>query len=218
MDNISLKKEEILEYIQTNINDLKIKSIEVSNAKYHHNTSYLDAPLILKYGILPLIELNRLNIRNYSEDFLNLMNDTESHINGNNAISLAVVGLDDIYPKEDVFNPLSSNNVDFIITSDIRTYRTTTHYGNEFLHFGNITIDKLRAIDIRMLELINNIKKNSTVENIKELITKYNALKHIALSIKQSNLEIPFRDMSNENLTLDIDKVINNKKLILKDE
>ena len=44
-------------------------------------------------------ELARKKIKNYSDDVLSVMNDTDSHANGSNGISLSIVGLDDIHQR-----------------------------------------------------------------------------------------------------------------------
>lgn len=216
MGSISLEKKYITEYIKSTLTDLKIKTVEVENAKYHHNSNYDDVPFIIKHGILSPIELNRLGIKKYSDDTLKLMNDTESHINGNNAISLSVTGLTDIYHNEEVYDPFSPTNVDFLISSDIPVKRSTLHYGNEYLSYQKITIDKIKALDIRLLTLIEKIEDNKSYYTIESLIKKYNTLKEIAISIKRTKLDIPLRENSKTNITLDIDKLSTIPKLTLK--
>lgn len=132
MDNIALSETDVLEYVCDILSDIKYNGTDVFNAKYHHNTDYKHASLICKYGILTLDDLNHQGIRNDSNEFLKIMSDTESHVNGKNAVSLSVVGLKDLYPKEDEYNPFSPNLVDFLITSDIKASRASIHYGNEF--------------------------------------------------------------------------------------
>lgn len=212
MKQIKLEEKYVLEYIKYMISSFKMKPIEINNAKYHHNASYSDTPLVLKHGILSVLELNRLGIKKYSPEILNLWNDLESHINGIDSISLSVVGLKDLYKDEFEYDPFSPTKVDLNISSDISTLRSSIHYGNEFLCYENIGIDKIKSIDIRLLELIEK-RKDFT---IKDVINKYNYLKDIALAIKENNLDIPFREMSNDNCALDITKVSEMPKLILK--
>ena len=154
METILLEEKYILEYIRDILNDSKIKLALINDAKFHHNTSYEDAPSVCRHGILSLADLNKLGIKKYSEDFLRIMNDTESHINGVNAISLSVVGLKDLYSHEEEYCPFSPDQVDFLISSDIKASRTSTHYGNEFLYYSRISVEKLRSIDFRILALI----------------------------------------------------------------
>lgn len=219
MNTITLEEKYILEYIKDILNETKLGTTSVNNAIYHHNTNYCDAASICKYGILSIEDQKKLGIKNYSEDFLKTMDDIESHINGNNGISLAVMGLKDLYPDENEYNPYKPGLVDFIISKEIKTYRIPLHYGNEFLSYQSISNDKIRAVDIRLLLLIEIIEKRNYLNNfsITSTIEKYNHLKNIALTIKQLNLNIPLREMSyQDNTLLDIDKLSTAKTLILK--
>ncbi|MBE6139750.1 MAG: hypothetical protein E7174_04580 [Firmicutes bacterium] len=216
MNKLLLEEKYILEYIRDTINDFKIQPVNVSNNKYHHNSNYKDAPLIIKYGILSLLELNRLGIKKYSKEILKLMDDTESHINGIDSVSLSIVGLPDLDMKKDEYNPFHSNEVDFTISDDIRTRRNSKHYDNEFLCYNSISVDKLKSVDIRLLNLIKSKERYTDYYSIEQIIDKYNCLGDIASQLRESNLDIPFREMSIDNLTMDIDKVSNTPKLILK--
>ena len=213
MKKIYLEEKYVLEYIRDMLNSFKKQSVEINDAIYHHNTSYFNATLLIKYGILTILDLKELGIRKYSDKELKIFDDVESHVNGTDAVSLSVVGLTDLYPHEIEYNPFKSSTVDFCISSDIKVCRLTQHYGNEYLHFGKIETDKFKSIDIRLLQLIAEKKETTSIE---EIILRYNCIKDIAIAMKQFNLDIPFRDMSNDNLTLDIDKVSNTPKILLK--
>ena len=216
MENIKtilLEEKYILEYIRDMLITFKTKPVEVNNAKYHHNSDYSKASIILKHGILTISELNRLGIKQYSPEKLKIMSDTDSHINGIDSISLSVTGLTDLYRDEFEYDPFDSSKIDFRISNDIRTRRDSTHYGNEYLHQGSIPNDKIKSVDIRLLKLL---KENQSIANIKFIIDKYNCLRDIALTIKENKLDIPFRDMSKENLTMDIEELSQTAKLILK--
>ena len=212
-----LSKSDALEYVCDTLSDVKYNGREVINAKYHHNTDYRYASLICKYGILTLEDLNYQGIRNDSDEFLKIMSDTGSHVNGKNAVSLSVVGLKDLYPNEDEYNPFSPNLVDFLITSDIRTSRFSIHYGNEFLSFHSIKKEELRSIDIRLLKLMQLKQSYLNETLVKAILQKYNYLIDIALELKKQQLEIPLREMSESNIfELDIEKMSNQHKLVLK--
>ena len=211
MDKILLEKKYVLEYIRDMLNTLKEDSKEVLNARYHHNASFENTISILKYGILSNIETNKLGLTNYSDEDLKIMNDITSHVNGNDSISLSVVGLKDLYPSEDEYNPYSTNYVDLIISNDIKVRRHSTRYGNEFLVQDKIGVDKIKSVDIRLLSLME--EKSC---HIREIIKKYNYLKDIALIIKELNLDILLREMSNNNLKLNIDNVSKTPKILLK--
>ncbi len=218
MNNIVLQKKYVLEYICDLLSDFKASKKYVKNAKYHHNTSYNVASSIIKHGILSLDELNKLKIKNYSEFFLKLMDDTSSHVNGRNGVSLSVFGLTDLYQNEDEYNPFNSYLVDFSVTSDIKAFRNSTNYGNEYVSLETITPDKIKAVDIRLISLIESLKlKILSDENYEEIVRDYNSLMKIAEELKQSNLDIPFREMSySDSSAFDIDKVAKSPIIILK--
>lgn len=217
MNNIVLSENDVLEYVSDTLSGIKYTGKKVHNAKYHHNTHYKDASSVCKYGILTLEDLNNHGIRNYSKEVLNIMSDTESHVNGKNAVSLSVVGLDDLYRDEDEYNPFSPNLVDFLITSDIKASRSSIHYGNEFLNYHSIKKEKLRSIDIRLFKLIRAKQKHLDYSRITSILHKYNNLRKIAIEIKKQSLNIPLREMSETDIfELDIDKLSKQPKLLLK--
>lgn len=217
MDNILLSETDVLEYVSDTLSDIKYNGREVFNAKYHHNTDYKDASSICKYGILTLEDLNRQGIRNDSDEFLKIMSDTESHVNGKNAVSLCVVGLKDLYPNEDEYNPFSPNLVDFLVTSDIKVSRSSIHYGNEFLSFHSIKKEELKSIDIRLLKLIQTKKMYIDYYMILSVLQKYNYLRKIAIEMQKQSINIPLREMSEKGIfELDIDKLSTQPKLVLK--
>lgn len=215
MDKITLERKYILEYIRDTLTDIKIKSRNITDAKFHHCTKYQDAASILKYGILSMEDIKRLGIKEYTAELMEIMKDTESHINGIDAISLAVVGLDDLYPNEDEFNPYSPETVDFLIDSQVQASRSAIHYGNEFLSKESITLDKIKSADIRLLEYLNKINSYSNY-TLESALKKYNCIKDIAVAIKKSQKDISLREMSNSNITMDIDKLSTLPTLSLK--
>ena len=219
MNIISLEEKYILEYIKDIFNDFKIGISTIECAKYHHNASYHDASSICQYGILTLLDLKKIGIKNYDDDVIEKMNDIESHINGNDSVSLSVVGLKDLYRNEDEYDPFTPSQVDFLVSSEIKTRRSSIHYGNEFLYYGSIGIEKLRSVDIRLLKLIELIENgfSSNKMTIQNVVEKYNYLKIIALTMKKYQLDIPLREMSyHDNSSVDIDMMSSTPKLILK--
>lgn len=219
MEKITLEEKYILEYIKTMISELKEGKYTVNNARYHHNSSYNNAASICRYGILTLNDLHRLKIKKFSEEFLKVMSDTTSHVNGNEQISLSVVGLTDLYPDESEFFPECPIEVDFIISSSIPAARHSRHYGNEYLSRGSISNKDIKSVDTRLLKMIELMEQGTKLPNYhpEELIKKFNCLKDIALVIKETNLNIPIREMSdNQEYLLNIDKISKNPQLILK--
>lgn len=210
---VLLEEKYVLEYIRYTLTSMMISTSSIFNARYHHNTEYILTKSIIKYGILSLEELNKLGLRSDPANMLELMDDIESHINGKNGVSLSVVGLTDLYRDEEEYNPYNSNFVDILVSSDVRAVRNSVHYGNEFVSREVITPDKIKSIDIRLLNFINSKK----YENIEEVVNRYNSLKSIALTIINENLNIPVREMSdNTGNIFDVDRLATIHKVKLK--
>ena len=139
------------------------------------------------------------------------MADTDSHINENYGISLSAVGLKDLYKDEEEYDPFYHSHLDFLVTRNIMAYRSTNHYGNEFISYNKISPNELTSLDIRLLK---HIKESQDIENI---IKKYNYLIDIANKIINNNLSIPIREMSNsEGFDIDINKLSKNQKIYIK--
>lgn len=217
METILLEEKNVLEYIYDSICSAKLCGNEIIDAKYHHNTAYKDAVSICKYGILTLADMNSKGIRKDTKEFLKIMSDIDSHVNGNNCVSLSVVGLTDIYPNEDEYNPFSPNLVDFLVSSDVQASRSSIHYGNEFLNCGSIMRDSLKSVDIRLLKLLCQEKSYMSDSSIQTIIQKYNYLRAIALEVKKQQLELPLREMSESTVfQIDINKLSKYPTLVLK--
>lgn len=218
MKSIILDERDILEYIRDIIYDVRKCGMDSVNAKYHHNTAYEDAASICKYGILTLVDLNKYGLRNDTEEFLKIMGDNTSHVNGNDRISLAVVGLTDIYPNEDIYNPFSPYLVDFLVNNCIETSRSSIHYGNEFLSYNSITKEQLESVDVRLLKLLNsesNLKNLSVIS----VLNKYNSLINVAEELQKQKLDIPLREMSDSSIfELDIERLASQPKILLKNK
>lgn len=211
----------VLEYMRDNLVNLLTKECEVENARYHHNTGYAEAASVVQWGILSLNLLNKLGIKNYSSKFLEIMSDTSSHVNGIDGVSLAVVGLNDLSPNEYEYDPFNFTQVDFLVDSGIKAYRTSVNYGNEFISKELIYPKSLRAIDLRLIEYINLIDNDENLKSrhnmLLKVIESYNCISEIAFAIEKMNLNIPIREMSfNRNYTLDVKRLIRLPKLSLK--
>lgn len=218
MKKIAVEEKYILEYIKDTINNLKIGAINEDNARFHHNTDYKSAPSIIKHGILSLRELNRLGLRHDSKEMLEIMDDTESHINGIDGVSLSVVGLKDNDRNKFLYDPFQAEHVDFLVDNNISASRSGYNYDNEFICRHAILPNMIHAVDIRLLEYANIIlkdPKNRYCIDLEGLIKKYNALKTIALALKESNLDIALREMSDNSFNIDIDKAAQAPTLVL---
>ena len=216
MNEKIIREKYALEYIRDILSTYSYALKNVDNAKYHHNAPYKDAPLIIKYGVLSMENINKFGIRSYSEDDLILMDDRESHVNGRNGVSLSIVGLTDLYAGEEEYDPFTTEMIDFLIDNNIRAFRSTIHYGNEFVSEGKITSDKIKSADIRLIKYIQDLLKNGR-GNIEDAVNKYNNLILMSKEIINSNKDIQIREMSDGfNKTIDTLKISEEPRLILK--
>lgn len=215
MEQIKLEEKYILEYIRDVLESCKTKTVEINDARYHHNTSYKDISSIIKYGLLSKRKQVELENKTLSERDWVLFSD-DGHVNGLDNISLAVVGLKDIYRDEMVYDPYMPRKVDILISNDIKAGRNSINYGNEFLVQHEIENKYFKSIDLRILKYVVEFKNSQNLHSIRDLIEKYNYLSKISQSLLDNNLDIPMRDMSFDNITLDKEKVIELPKLILK--
>lgn len=210
---ITIDKKNIKNYLEDILNSHRIKSKNIEDKLYHHNSSYKDGISIVKNGILSLKEMNNKKIIQLSKEQLELYDDTSSHINGSDGISLSIVGLTDLYRDEDEYNPFDSNKLDIIVSKEVQARRSSTHYGNEFIASKKISSKLVESIDVRLIKFLENIKHES---DITKLIENYNHLLDIAKAIKEKGLDISIREMSNENITLDAEKLSNSPKIFVK--
>ena len=221
MQEIILNSEHVLDYVEENIEECLGDKAVVEDDKFHHNIKYKDAISVIENGILSPSELNKMGVEGFDDEVIKTMDDLDSHANGSESISLAVVGLDDLNPDEFEYNPFSEKQVDILITSDIVARRVTTNYGNEFLSDKSIDVEKFRAIDTRLLSFVQTIREKTSEDafdgSVRELIDNYNKLRDMAHLIKKIQLDVPLREMSgNEGLEIDVDKISNMPKVKIK--
>ena len=220
MEKIAIEDKYIFEYVKNNLIYFVDSTADIANAKYHHSTYYKDALSIIKNGILTLSDLHRLGIKNFSPEELQKFSVTDSHINGIDGVSLAVMGLNDLYENEEEYSPYYSDNVDLIVDSSVSANRMAIHYGNEYISNSSISKEMIRAVDIRLFEYINermrHPEKINDIEYFK-IIEKYNYIREIAQEIMQLDLNIKIRENStSSNINLDLEKISSMPKLTLK--
>lgn len=210
---ITIDRKHIKEFLYDTLNSYRIKSKYIEEGLYHHNSSYKDGISIIKNGILSLEELNKKEIIKLSEEQLKMCDDTSSHANGKNGISLSIVGLTDLYRDEDEYSPFIPDLLDIVISKEVNARRTSINYGNEFIVSKKISSRLFESIDVRLFKLIDRIKHES---DLKKVIENYNHLLDIAQAIKEKQVEICLREMSDENLTLDIESLSKSPKVFVK--
>lgn len=220
MSDIKLDRCDVVNYVKNTLDNSKTNFDEVTDAKYHHNTKYCDASSVIRLGILTMSELNKLKLRHDSPESLKVMNDTLSQVNGLDGVSLAVTGLDDLYPDEDEFDPFLSDAVDFRIADTLspRPGRDSTKYGNEFVYRGIIKPEEFRAIDIRILEYIEQLENNVSnmgSRSIEELKNNYNNLLDMLKVLKDANLDVPVRETFG-GFSIDKEKMSECPRIVIK--
>lgn len=188
MKNLCVQKENALKYILELLNIYKGEIVKLEHARYHHNTDYKDGKNVVENGILTLQSLSDKGLMELSKEQLKIMDDTSSHINGINGVSLAVVGLKDLYRDEFEYDPFMDSKLDVIVDSSIHARRNSTNYGNEYIADGNIDVSYIRAIDIRLEECINKVLNTEDEKIIMEMVEKFNYLIEIASSLINSNI------------------------------
>lgn len=205
-----MSKEELYEYVRDSFNKISIDPIDInSNDYWHHNTTYQNTPLVMQYGILSLKQLNAMKLKNLTEKEMIIMDDTSSHINGINGVSLSKK-VYDLSPKEAEYDPQSMESVDIMIDSSVVAMRDSTNYGNEYICYNPISPKTFKTIDIRLLKLLTSTYCHVST---KEMIQRYNFLRDIAIEIKRLRLPISLRDMSCEQINLNIDELTKIKKI-----
>ena len=214
-----IKETELEQFITEMLSGAKMHPISVENADYHHNTSYENAPFNIRHGLMSTTRLmNYGRISKTPEQLSALENDAAS-VNGIYEISLSKVGLTDQYREDEwEWEPRKGRCPDILIDSSIKTRRDYTNYFNEFLAEGIILPDKFRAIDVRILSVINGTDRTSSWSDrdkkLEALREMYNQLSEMAIAMREKGLDIPLREMSNEdNLALNIDKVADFPKI-----
>lgn len=185
---IYVQKENVLNYILELLNIYKGETVKLENARYHHNTDYKDGKNVVENGILTLQSLSDKGLMELSKEQLKIMDDTSSHINGINGVSLAVVGLKDLYRDEFEYDPFDDSKLDIIVDSSIHARRNSTNYGNEYIADGDIDVSYIRAIDIRLEECLNKILNTEDEKIIIEMVERFNYLIEIASSLINSNI------------------------------
>lgn len=197
----------IREYIEETLSSNLGQIHEIKKAKYHHNSNYEKAPSILKNSILSLRRLQELDLIQLTERQMEILDDNSSHINGIDGVSLSVVGLNDLSKKEDEYNPFNPQYVDFIISDEVAARRYTKHYGNEYVTHEPIELSHIKAIDFRLIQFMEEQYSNISEFLYEDFLHKYNTIIKVAKRIREKELDIMIREMSDSPKTLDIEKV-----------
>lgn len=216
--------------IKDNIYCCITEPVDFQNRIFHHNEKIDVIPNILQYGLLcNELRIKLLEKRDLTEKEKDMYLD-ECYVNGKSYVSLSSMDEDfsQMYRDEMYWDPYDTIESDIVISGEIEALRKTTNYFNEYLVYNKVPVEMFNSIDVKLLRINDYVffdKNLNNKENRANLMLEhYEYLRQIAFIIKQNNLNIALREISyvkNEKekdkaLTLDVDKVIELPKLILK--
>lgn len=201
--------------VKDSLFECKIMNENIRNAKYHHNAKFFQGPSIIKSGILSLDEQRKLEGRKITEREKNILSD-ECYVNGSEYISISSGDIDYEYisEKEFIYNSTLPNFLDILISNDISAMRNSINYANEYLVYKRISPKKIESIDTRILAL-SNLSTMNEEEKINEIIKNFNYIRLISKEILKRNRKILLREVSDDEINLDVEKLTKMPKLIL---
>lgn len=219
---ININKDDVYKVVCENIYSCMTTKIMLDDIKYHHNLKPKDVPNVLKYGLLSKInQVTLIEKRELTEKEIFLFSD-EDHVNGLNNISLSNMqdDFDEMYRDEIIYNAYCTSNPDIIISKDVKAHRSAITYFNEWLAEDEIPVNMFNCINIRIIKFIEELLlKNENMLNdnsLKLVLDYYKYVREIAITMKQLNILIPFREVSDvtnvneentKSLTLNLDKI-----------
>ena len=220
---IKVDENTIYTVVKENIYSCVDKPIDIEDIKFHHNLHIEAIPSALKYGLLSK-EMKAKIIENRELTDYELYKFSDEHyVNGKDYISLAstIENLSMMYEDEILYNTYKTTLSSIIVSKSVRAGRNASNYFNEFLVQDIIPVELFNSIEIRLFKLFN---EESSEDKTKKILEAYEALREIAVTLKQNNLDIPLRESSNvmcneesnNAITLNPEKVIEMPKLILK--
>lgn len=119
-------------------------------------------------------------------------------VNGLEGVSVSSLDVDfsKMYKDECWYNPSRGVLANVVVSNEVRAAQVTDHYFNEFVVYGGIKPKYFKAIDVRVLRLLDYYKKDSDDVAIKAMLTQYNSLINIAKTMKELDINIPLRESS----------------------
>ena len=198
----------LLDDISRRIKECAKEDNSIGDLCYHHNSRYIHASKIMKYGLLSIRQQAKLENRDLTKEELSLHYD-EMHVGGIDHVSLSKIDKNyDANPNEFLYDPYIHNELDIIIKNDIKARRSSFNYSNEYLVQDKILRESFSSIDLRILRNFIKFENNRNIENLRRVIYHYNSLINVANEIVSSDIEIPLREMSFNPVTLDKEKII----------
>lgn len=219
LENINISSDKTYEIVKECLYSCKTSPIIVNDTKYHHDINLKDTPSAIQYGLLSPEKRALSQGRNLTKEELFILSD-ECHVNGKEYISLSSMEVDfsQMYRDEFVYESSKSLETDIIVSKDIKTMKNTINYFNEFLVEDIIPVEKFNAIDVRILNINKHNQFRSETQEFRnqKLLEYYEQLRLIAKALIDYKRDIPFREASEEFVTLDPEKVIKLPKIIIK--
>lgn len=210
---IEVEYDKAYKIVKEKIYSCKTKYIEVIDSHYHHETVFEKVPGILKYGILSIDEWAKVHKVTLTEEEIERYNGIH-HVNGLYCVSLSSMNLDfsQLYRNEDYYDSFNFGQVDLVISKEVKAARNTINFFNEFLVSTKVPVDKINGIDLKVLESykkeIYPKTEDTKFNRTKKLLKNYNYLKYISRTLINNSLDIPIREVSEEKITLDPQKII----------
>jgi len=222
MENIiSIEKDKAYELVRENIYSCITSPVNLDNFKFIHALPMERTTSAIKNGLLSHRKLAKLQGRELTQqDYINYAG--AGHPNGVSYVSVFTrkVDFSQMYPGEILFDPFDTIEVEISLSNELKAYRDAENYYNEFLVPDEIPNKLFTGIDSKILRIKNydfhNKEANKPENRLKKLISHYNFLREIAIALRDANLDIPLREISEEVVTLDKQKVIELPKIIVK--
>lgn len=198
IDVYNLDRNEIFNLIKEAVNGCIAKDADDIDHDYNCNVKIQDVSSVLKLGFLPKsVRFKILENRELTEKEIALFT-SDCCVNGLDGVSISSLDLDfsKMYKDECWYNPARGVLANIVISKDIRAGHVTDHYYNEFVVYGGINPKDFKAIDVRILRLLDYYTRENDEVAIGAMITQYNSLIDIATTIKELGISIPLRESS----------------------
>lgn len=217
LETIYIKEKDAYEFIKFLLHSCMTSSAIIQDAKFHHETRIEKIPSMINNGILSKDKLAKLDDKGLSHHEISIYSD-DYHVNGLNYVSVSSMELDFSTMGKDEFywDPFTSLQSGIVISKDIKACRVTKNYFNEFLVEGGIHPNSFKAIDTKVLKVYTYRFYDEKENRIDRMLRYYHTLKYIAYVLKESRLDIPLREVSDEIITLNPQKVLKLPNLRLK--
>ena len=198
IDVYNFDKHELFNLIKESVNGCIKGEAEAIVHDYNCNVKIEDVASVLKLGFLPKnVRYKILENRELTQKEIELFT-SDCCVNGLNGVSISSINVDwaQMYRDECWYNPSRGVLANIVISNDVRAAQTTDHYFNEFVVYGGIAPKDFKAIDVRVLRLLDYYRKESDDVVINAMITQYNSLIDVASTIRELSMDIPLRESS----------------------